>query len=138
MKLFFTYLGAAAIIVGTLLIFSEPALAQSGLEGGAQGGIESARGTDQPAELFGGGNGDGLIRRITDALLFIVGVISVIMIIIGGLRFVVSGGDKAKATAARNTILYAILGLLVAFFSYAIIEFVVGMLTGESRFDGYF
>lgn len=120
-------LGVIAVVGITLAINDTTALAQ--FEGGLDSGIQSARGEDQPADLFSGNEGD-LIGRITNLLLFIVGVISVFMLIIGGLKFILSGGDKTKTTAARNTILYALIGLLVAFFSYAIIEFVVQAISG--------
>ena len=50
------------------------------------------------------------------------------MIIVGGLRYVVSGGNTASVTAAKNTILYAIVGIVVALLAYAIINFVLGSL----------
>jgi hypothetical protein len=61
---------------------------------------------------------------ITNVLLFIIGAISVIVIIIGGIRYVTSGGDQANIKAAKDTILYAVIGLVVAFLAYAIVNFV--------------
>ena len=52
------------------------------------------------------------------------------MLIFGGFRYVVSGGKKESVTDAKNTILYAIVGLLLAIFAYAIIQFVVGAAIG--------
>ncbi len=52
------------------------------------------------------------------------------MIIIGGLRYVVSGGNATAVTAAKNTILYAIVGVIVALLAYAIINFVLQSFTG--------
>lgn len=66
----------------------------------------------------------GTIRQITNTLLFILGAIGVIMIIIGGIRYTVSAGDQAAVTAAKNTIMYAIIGLIIAFMAYAIVNFV--------------
>ena len=63
-------------------------------------------------------------------LLFVVGFLSVVMLIIGGIRYVISGGNSAAVTAAKNTILYAIVGLIIALFAYAIVNFVIGSLTG--------
>lgn len=104
-----------------------PSYAQ--FEGGLDNGIEMARGSDQPREIFNGNEGD-LIGRITNLLLFIVGVISVFMLIVGGFKFILSGGNKEKVTAARNTILYALVGLVIAFFSFAIVEFVMEAISG--------
>ncbi len=102
-------------------------------DGSIQGGADSARGTDQTANLFGQ---TGIFRTITNVLLFILGAISVIMIIIGGLRYVVSGGNSTAVTAAKNTILYAIVGVIVALLAYAIINFVLNSFTGSPGTGG--
>jgi len=88
-------------------------------------GINAARGAGQPVELFGP---VGVVTTITNVLLFIVGALSVVMIIIGGLRYVISGGNSASVTAAKNTILYAIVGLIISFLAFAAINFVIGSL----------
>lgn len=66
---------------------------------------------------------------IVNTLLFIVGIVSVIVIIIGGIMYTVSGGDTAGVTKAKNTILYAVIGLTVAFMAYAIVNWVFGVFT---------
>jgi hypothetical protein len=65
------------------------------------------------------------ITTITNVILFILGVAAVIVIIIGGLMYVVSAGDPGKAKTAKDTILYAVIGLVVALFAGAIVNFVV-------------
>lgn len=114
-----------AIIGGTALALGE---------GGPVQSVELARGTGVPTNLA---SGDGsLVRRIIDFMLLGIAVLSVVMLIIGGFRYVVSGGQKESVTAAKNTILYAIIGLLVALFAYAIIKFVVNVaLSGGSGTD---
>lgn len=101
--------------------------------GTIEGGAASARGEGQTADLFGN---SGVFKTITEVLLYVLGAVSVIMIIIGGLRYVVSGGDSANVTAAKNTILYAIVGIIIALLSYAIINFVLGSFTGSGGGDG--
>jgi len=93
------------------------------VELGVKNGVNSAKGVDQPTDLFGA---SGIFSTITNVLLFVLGAVSVIMIIIGGLRYVVSGGDSSAVTAAKNTILYAIVGVIVAILAYAIVNFVIG------------
>lgn len=88
-------------------------------------GADAARGADQVADLFGSA---GIITTVTNILLFIVGAIAVIMVIIGGFRYVVSGGNTANITTAKNTILYAVVGLIVAILAYALINFVITSL----------
>jgi len=96
-------------------------------------GAASARGVDQAATLFGN---TGIFTTVTNVMLFIVGAISVIMIVIGGLRYVVSGGDTSNVTAAKNTILYAIVGLIVAMLAYAMINFVITSFLPGSNTGG--
>lgn len=95
----------------------------SAFDEGLQEGADASQGADQPADLFGP---SGIFRTVTNVLLFIIGAISVIMLIIGGIRYVVSGGDSAAVTSAKNTILYAIVGIIVAILAYALVNFVVG------------
>ena len=66
----------------------------------------------------------------TNTILYAVGIISVIMLIYGGLRYVISGGDSKKVTDAKNTIMYAIIGLIIAILSYAIVNFVINSIGG--------
>ena len=58
-------------------------------------------------------------------MLFIIGVLSVIMIIYGGIIYVISAGDSGRVSKAKNTIMYAIVGLVVALLAYAIVNFVI-------------
>lgn len=68
---------------------------------------------------------DVLIIQIINWILAIVALIAVIMLIYGGVRYIVSGGDDQQTTAAKNTILYAIVGLIVVGLSWAIVNFIV-------------
>ena len=67
----------------------------------------------------------GTIKNVGNIIVFITGAISVLMIIIGGLRYVTSGGDQGGITSAKNTILYAVVGLIVSVMAYAIVNFVL-------------
>ena len=94
-----------------------------------QEGAEAARGDGMPAELLGD---TGVFTRIVNIILYVVGIVSVIMLIYGGLRYVLSGGDSKKVTDAKNTILYAIIGLIVAILAYAIVNFVINAIAGTN------
>jgi len=63
--------------------------------------------------------------RVIDIFSIVVGAVSVIMIIIGGFRYIISGGDSTGVTAAKNTILYAIVGLVIVIFAQVIVRFVI-------------
>ena len=72
----------------------------------------------------GEGQVNGIIKTIVEVLLTAVGAISIIMIVIGGIMFALSSGDAQKAAKARNTVLYAVVGLAVSLFASAIVNFV--------------
>ncbi len=94
--------------------------------GPVRDGTEAAKGTGVPDKILGQSS---TITNFINILLFIVGGLAVIMIILGGLRYVISGGDSKKVEGAKNTILYAIVGLIIAMLAYAIVNFVLGAVT---------
>jgi len=98
-----------------------------------QSGASSAKGQGQPDNLFGT---SGIFNTLTNTMLFIIGALSVIMLIFGGLRYIISGGNATAITAAKNTILYAIVGLIVALLAYAAINFVLATLIPGSGTGG--
>lgn len=96
-------------------------------------GASSARGIDQATSLFGS---TGIFTTISNVMLFLVGAISVIMVVVGGLRYVISGGNTTNVGAAKNTILYAIVGLIISLLAYAIINFVIGSFVPGAEYGG--
>ena len=95
-----------------------------------QEGAEAARCDGCPRDLFGN---TGVFKQVTNTILYIVGIIAVIMLIIGGIKYVISGGDSKKVTDAKNTVLYAIIGLVIAFLAFAIVNFVISALPSSSK-----
>ena len=69
---------------------------------------------------------EDLVKNIINILLT---VASVIMIIVGGIRYATSNGDSASISAAKNTILYSVIGLVIAIFSYAIVQYAYSQAT---------
>ena len=65
-----------------------------------------------------------LIHTIINVLLFIIGAVAVVVIIIAGIQYVISGGDSGAVARAKNTLMYAIIGLIVAILAYAIVTWV--------------
>jgi hypothetical protein len=88
-------------------------------------GASCSKGGSQKENLFGVG---GVFTAIANALIFVIGAISVIYIIIGGVRYVTSRGDAKAVQSAKDTILYAIIGVVVAIVSFAVVQFVVNAL----------
>ena len=87
------------------------------------GGVSSSQGDDVPQDLA-----NDVFKNIVNILLFIIGAVSVIMLIYGGIRYTTSGGNANNVTAAKNTIIYSIIGLVVAILAFAVVQFVVNQV----------
>jgi len=87
-------------------------------------GIEAAGGScgAGEAEL------NSVVQAVINILLYVIGIASVIVLIVGGIRYVVSGGDQQAVAGAKNTIIYAIVGLIVAVLAYAAVNYVFSKL----------
>lgn len=74
------------------------------------------------------GNGDSvfdIIKGIINLLITIAGIISVIMIIVGGIKYTTSGGDAKAISSGKDTLVYAVIGLVISIMSYAIVNYVL-------------
>jgi hypothetical protein len=69
----------------------------------------------------------GKVNDVVNALFLVIGAISVIIIIFGGIYYITSTGDSGRIQRAKDTILYAVIGLIVAILAYAIVGFVNGV-----------
>ena len=87
------------------------------------GGVSSSQGDDVPQDLA-----NDVFKDVVNILLFIIGAVSVIMLIYGGIRYTTSGGNANSVTAAKNTIMYSIIGLVVAILAFAVVQFVVNQV----------
>lgn len=72
---------------------------------------------------------NNLITNIVNILSVIVGIVAVIMIILGGFKYITSGGDSGNITSAKNTIVYAIVGLIIVALAQVIVRFVLAKTT---------
>lgn len=94
---------------------------EQGLCGGAELTFEER--TCDGGEATGRLN--GLIKTIINIVSIVVGVVAVIMIIFGGLKYITSGGDSSNVSSAKNTIIYAIVGLVIVALAQFIVRFVL-------------
>lgn len=115
--------------------------------GGTSGGGANTGGGGGPAAeaekalgMIGGANNNitlmDAITSIIKVILFIVGALAVVMIIYSGIQYLLSAGDSAKVEKAKNTIMYAIVGLVVAIAAYAIVTWVVSIFEGSGGSGG--
>lgn len=100
-----------------------------GIAGGLQQGAESV--DEEGASVDAEDTVNNIITTVINIFSLVVGVISVIMIIIGGLKYITSGGDSGNVTGAKNTILYAIIGLVVVALAQIIVLFVLSRIAPQ-------
>lgn len=108
------------VMIGMFSAFAPVVSAGNGIDicaGGGSGSVYCNNKSDGEDKV------NGIIGSIVQVLLTAVGIISVIMIVIGGIMFATSSGDAQKTAKARNTILYAVIGLVVSIFAAAIVNF---------------
>jgi len=67
----------------------------------------------------------GFLKNVLSWVFGLIGVISVVMIIYSGLQMAASAGDAGAVTKAKNTMIYAIVGLVVSILAFAIVQFVL-------------
>ena len=115
---------AMVFVLNTAL---NPQFAGADAKSEIQGGINQASGGTSEAQQKT--NLDDTITTIVNVLSTVTGVIAVIMIIIAGYRYITSGGASDKVTSAKNTILYAIIGLVVVALAQVIVRFVLNKAT---------
>lgn len=107
-----------ALLIGIIAAVPAPTYAADIISpacNGATGTVCTSRGDDPKV----------IAKNIANTLLLILGVVAVVMIIIGGFRYVLSAGDAAAIKSAKNTVLYAVVGLVIALLSFTIVNFVI-------------
>lgn len=119
MKKLLMAFGIAGIMVATPL-YATVAHAQ------ISEGIKSATTAEMQGKNIDGNN--GLVKNIINVLLWVVGILAVIMIVWSGISYIISSGDSAKVTKAKNTLVYSVVGLIVAILAAAIVNFVINQI----------
>ena len=121
-----------ALVFG--LSFLTPALAApsaGAVDYGIRAGTAASRTEEMPESLFGEDGSEGIFKKVVNIMLFVIGAVAVIMLIYGGVKYVTSGGAQDKVAEAKNTILYAIVGIVVALLAFAVVNFVVTGLAAQ-------
>lgn len=129
------------IALASVFAFSAPALvpaavyAQDVIEEGLCSGAELEIGAacSDPGGEEAATRVNDLLRDVINIFSVIVGVIAVIMIIVGGLKYITSGGDSGNVSSAKNTIIYALVGLVIVALAQFIVRFVLGKATGVAN-----
>lgn len=122
----------ASLSILTTLLVPVPALAADVLQKPCEINPNAAACVGNTNQPVSGGNAifgpNGLLTKIASFVAVLVGIASVIMIIIGGFKYVTSSGDPSNIKSAKDTILFAIVGILVAVTAQSIVLFVLSNL----------
>ena len=132
LKAILVSMGVLSLAVFSLVGFGAIAFADSALECGTRGGEWDTVSETCSADEDTGDETtvNDIIKKVINILSWVVGVVSVIMIIIAGFKYVTSGGNDSSVSSAKNTILYAIVGLVIVALAQVIVRFVLSNLGG--------
>ena len=120
------------LAVPALAAAASPSITNSVCEGANNLQINTA-GTGDCAQTSNGTDKvNNFIGTIVNVFTAIVGVVAVIMIVVGGFQYITSGGDSGKISTAKNTIIYAIIGLVFVALAQIFVQFVLNKLTQTS------
>ena len=119
-----------SIAIMTCAVFGASVLSTASLSGSVSAQVSDGINTATTSEMKGKSiDGDkGLIKTVVNVLLWAVGILSVIMIIFSGFRYITSAGDASKTKSAQSTLTYSVVGLIVAIMAYAIVNMVINRL----------
>ena len=119
-----------SIAIMTCAVFGASVLSTTSLPGSASAQVSEGINTATTSEMKGKSiDGDkGLIKTVVNVLLWAVGILSVIMIIFSGFRYITSAGDTSKTKSAQSTLIYSVVGLIVAIMAWAIVNMVINRL----------
>jgi len=120
------------VLIGVAGFAPQPALAAVGAVS-PQSEACDAIGSGTDCKSAQGLKVDSIITRVIDLLSVIIGIVAVVMIIIAGFKYVTSAGDSNKVTSAKNTIVYAIVGLIIVALAQVIVKFVINSSTGKTK-----
>jgi len=70
---------------------------------------------------------NGTVGLVLNAVFIVIGSLSVLFVIIGGLRYVIANGDSKQISQAKDTILYALVGVIVTILAFVIVQLVLGL-----------
>lgn len=119
-----------SIAIMTCAVFGASVLSTASLSGSVSAQVSKGIDTATTSEMQGKSidGKDGLIKTVVNILLWAVGILSVIMIIFSGFRYITSSGDASKTKSAQNTLIYSVVGLIVAIMAWAIVNMVINRL----------
>lgn len=129
MKRLLTSLILALAIIGLAPAFAGVSYVSAATQDEICKGVQATGATCNPSGDDAEKKVNNIVALIINILSWLVGVISVIMVIWGGFKYITSGGDSNKVTSAKNTILYALIGLVIVVLAQVIVIFVINQVS---------
>lgn len=112
---------ATVLMSGVGLLSSPVVMATSGGNPAAESALKGIESTGTK----GNKQAKDIVKDVVGVMMFILGALSVIMIVWSGIQYTISAGDSGKVGKAKSTLIYSVVGLVVAIFAYAIVTFVI-------------
>lgn len=121
-----------AVPVGVPVVAHAQANINNCVSQGSNLTIDNGTGCTPATTSTGTSKINNLITSVVNIFSAIVGIVSVIMIVVGGFQYITSGGDSGKVSTAKNTITYAIVGLIIVAFAQFLVQFVLNKVAGTA------
>jgi type IV secretion system pilin len=97
----------------------------------ASGNISGCTAESNGSTETGIENNGGLITQIVNTILFAAGIVALVFVLVGGFRYITSTGDSTRIQGAKDTLLYAIIGLIITIVAVPIADFVIAKVSGS-------
>lgn len=132
------------LVLASLLMFAMPALVPLSVSAACEGniqdnvakGVQGSTGVPTTCDEKDGTQGstvNKLAKNVVNIFSLVVGAVAIIMIIYGGFRYITSGGDSGNVGNAKNTLIYAIVGLVIVVLAQVIVQFVLAQSSNAGQ-----
>ena len=136
MKSFFLIAVASLTLGAPMLVPALGGVASATIKDSLCTGVNNATGTTGSGCGTAGTSGttdlSGIASKVVNIFSIIVGIVAVLMIIYGGFKYITSGGDSGNVSGAKNTLIYAIIGLIIVALAQIIVHFVINTATSST------
>lgn len=123
----------ALAIAGSAFMLSLPVGVHAQLFDGAKEqaceGLSAGSGANRCEDIASNRDVNALLRTMLNIFSFVVGIVAVIMVLVAGFKYITSQGDSNGVNSAKNTLLYAIIGLIIVLLAQVIVRFVLHRVT---------
>jgi len=127
-------LGMFSLVAVPLLapatVYADNTIAQNLCSGS---NFDTSGGSTDCSDANGSNGLDSILRKVIQIFSVIVGFVAVVMIIFGGIKYITSGGDSGNIAGARNTIVYAVIGLIIVALAQVLVHYVLKNVASASN-----